>query len=107
LFSAIRIVLNEIPKAFEIGVDRRSYDCLAKILSNRPFDSLPSARYRYFHVPSSRIDPESGSFFTQVRIEQGSNAKQCEVEATKDLISNLIWFFELKDFGEAKHLKEL
>lgn len=40
-----------------------------------------------------------------VRVEQGRNGKQVETEAPRDLVANLMWFFELKDWAQAEHLR--
>ena len=106
-FAAVRVTVNDTTKTFEIGLGIESYNCLSKALSLRPFDKMAGVTYRYFHVPSARLDEESGKLYTQLRIEQNSNAKQFEVETTRELTSNLIWFFELKDFASTQHLKEL
>jgi hypothetical protein len=106
-FAIIKKEINNITKAFEIGISKKSYLCLLKILSIRPFDNIPGLRYRYFHVPSIRRNSIRDIYYTEIRIEQGKNGKQFEVECTKELISNLIWFFELKDFKLTKHLKEI
>ena len=43
----------------------------------------------------------------KVRVEQGKDGRQVDVRVPKDLLANLRWFAELKDFGEASHLPEV
>ena len=40
-----------------------------------------------------------------LRVEGDRIGKQLEVEATQDLVANLLWFTELKDWSKADHLR--
>lgn len=39
-----------------------------------------------------------------VRVEQGRDGKQFETEALRDVVANLMWFYELDDWSKAEHL---
>jgi hypothetical protein len=40
-------------------------------------------------------------------VECGRDGKQIEARVPKDLLANLFWFAEIKDFAEAAHLREI
>jgi hypothetical protein len=84
-------------------VSEQGYGALARILQNRPFDSIPGLNYRYFFVPSvAKIDDHIAN--VAIRIEQDKYGKNFDFAVPRDVAANLLWFFELKDWKEAKHL---
>jgi hypothetical protein len=105
-FAEIAVTVNGETRSFEIGLTREAYHSFKAITSLRPFDTMPGLEYRYFFVPSIGRTPDSSMGTTHIRIEQGQNGQEVEVEAPVGLISNLMWFFELKDFSAASHLRE-
>jgi hypothetical protein len=109
-FGAVRVTLGDQSKTFEFGVDNAGFAALKRMMSLRLFDTMPGTPYRYFFVPSvrsrlSKLDEATRE--VAVRVEQGRQSKQIEVTAPVGLIQNLMWFFQLKDFEEAKALKEI
>jgi hypothetical protein len=105
-FAEVAVTINGDSRSFEIGLTPPSYTSFKKMISFRPFDNSPGLTYRYFFVPSVGGTIGASVRTTQIRVEQGKNGKQFDIEAPKELIANLIWFFELKDFVKAAHLKE-
>ena len=90
-------------KRFRFGVSRDGYLALKRALQLRLFDQAPGVRCRYFFVPSvRRLDDER--VMMTVRAEQGRDGKQFETEASRDVVANLMWFYELDDFSKAEHL---
>ena len=39
-----------------------------------------------------------------VRVEQGADGRQVESEAAREVVANLMWFYELDDWSKAEHL---
>jgi hypothetical protein len=56
-------------------------------------------------VPTFRRLEDANRIEITIRVEQGHNSKQLEVEAPRDLVANLKWFFELEDWNKADHLR--
>lgn len=109
-FGAVRVTLGDQSKTFEFGVDRSAFAVLKRMMAQRPFDTMAGTPYRYFFVPSVRSSLSGMDAATRdvaIRVEQGRQSKQVEVTAPIGLIQNLMWFFQLKDFGEAKELREI
>jgi hypothetical protein len=109
-FGVVRIDLCGEARSFELGVTAAGHSALAIMMSQRPFDSMPGVPYRYFFVPSVRC--QVGELETQtrqvaVRVELRRKSKDIEVSAPIDLIQNLMWFFQVKSFEEARMLNEL
>jgi hypothetical protein len=109
-FAVVQIVLAQETAAFEFGVDRAGYLSLRKILHARPFSDMPGIEYRYFFAGplgyGKRVNNEAPVNF-DVRIEQGNDARKFRFLGPTSLVSNLIWFMELRDLGEAGQLKRL
>jgi hypothetical protein len=106
-FAAIKISLAETYKQFEFGVSREGYRALKKILQLRPFDSMPGVHRKFFFVAKYGKLPNGPNYRGYVRVEQGRDGKELEVNLPKDLLANLVWFSQIKDFGEALHLPEI
>ena len=90
-------------KSFRFGVSRDGYLALKRALQLRLFDQMPGVPYRYFFVPAVR-HLEGERVMMTVRVEQGRDGKQFETEASRDVVANLMWFYELKDWSKAEHL---
>jgi len=105
-FGVVAIERNSVTKQFEFGVSLDGYRALRKVLQLRPFDSMPGTKQRYFFA--GRYGKVSGplEYETAIRVEQNRNGKLVDARMPKDLLSNLVWFSEIKDFSEASHLVE-
>jgi hypothetical protein len=68
---------------------------------------MPGLKYKYYFVPGISKNSDNISCKVAFRIVQGNNAKDFEFTLTNELFANLLWFFEMKNFEEAKHLKEI
>ncbi len=106
-FGIVGIELGDTSRQFQFGVSLDGYRALRKILQLRPFDSMPGVKQKYFFARSYGKIPGSSDYRTDVRVEQGRDGKKTEVRVPKDLLSNLVWFSEIKDFSEAAHLTEV
>jgi hypothetical protein len=106
-FGVVRITRRQETRLYEFGLDAASYRSFQRMLQLRPLDQLPGLPHRYFFVPSVSRTSEPSYVMATVRVEQGDRAKACEVRATPQLVANLLWFFQLQDFSEASHLRQL
>jgi hypothetical protein len=104
-FAAVRLARAGEDRIFELGVSASSHAALRRVLQIRPFDQMPGLRQRYFFVPSisKRDDPER--CIGTVRVEQGKEGRNIEVEMPKTLIANLLWFYEMETLEPARHLR--
>jgi hypothetical protein len=64
---------------------------------------MPGVQRRYFFVPAVRR-LEGERVMLTVRVEQGRDGRQVESEASRDVVANLMWFYELDDWSKAQHL---
>jgi hypothetical protein len=106
-FSGIQIVLEGVPRMFELGISRKSYLALLRILETRPFDHMPGTKYRYFFRPAYSKRPDPDRCLAWIRIEQGTNFKDSKFEMPQQLIANLLWFQRVKSVDEVSHLQEV
>jgi hypothetical protein len=64
---------------------------------------MPGLKCRYFFVPTARRLEGERAIMT-VRVEQGRDGKQVKIEALRDVVANLMWFYKLDDWSKAAHL---
>ena len=105
-FGEVSVTIKGDTRTYEIGLTLEAYRSFKRMTSLQPFDKMPGLKHRYFFVPSLGGTPGASVRTTQVRVEQGENGKQFNVEASTVLAANMMWFVELKDFANASHLKE-
>ena len=105
-FGIVGIEVAGVSKQFQFVVSLNGYRALRKILQLRPFDSMPGVGQRYFFVGSYGKIPGSADFKTDVRVEQNRGGNHLEVSVPKDLLTNLVWFQQIKNLSEAAHLPE-
>ena len=105
-FGIVEIQVSSESKQFQFGISSNGYRALRKILQLRPFDTMPGVKQRYFFAGSYGRLPGSREFRADVRVEQNREGKKVGVRVPRDLLSNLVWFATIKDFGEASHLPE-
>ena len=105
-FGVVQVKLNGLWMAFEFGVLEPGYRALRRVLQERPYENADAGRYRYLFVP--KVSHPTGSPFQfAVRIEQGRNGREFWFDGNRELISSLMWFFQLEDPSDAQHLKML
>jgi hypothetical protein len=102
-FALVQLERLGEQRCFRFGVSQDGYLAIRRALQLRPFDQMPGVQSRYFFVPAVRR-LESGRVMLTVRVEQGRDGKQVETESSRDLVANLMWFYELDDWSKAKHL---
>lgn len=102
-FAIIRINKENI-HIFKFGISKSGYSALKKIFSNRPLERLPGVKYRHFWNGSFGGKIE-GKLFIGIRYEVSNRVKTFDMEAPKELVSNLKWFQELECLEDAKHLE--
>ena len=105
-FGIISIEKNRHHKNLRFGVSQAGYKALKRVLQLRPFDRMPGLKHRYFYAGSISKTKRSEIYKISIRVEQGKDSKNMDVEAPKDLVANLKWFYELRDLKEAAHLPE-
>lgn len=106
-FGVVGIEIGVERRKFRFGVSQAGYLALKRVLQLHPFDSLPGLKHHYYFAQAYWKIEDSSDCGMKVRIEQGKNGKQVDVRVPKDLLANLRWFAELKDFTEAAHLPEV
>jgi hypothetical protein len=108
-FGAVRLILKDGSPTLEFGVTEAGYIAIKRILSARPFDTLPGIQYKYFFTGSfiGADKPEQDVFKFHIRIEQGATAKKFQFNGPKTLLANLLWFFELKSVDQTGGLNIL
>lgn len=106
-FGVVGIEIGGESRRFRFGVSQSGYRALKRVLQLRPFDSLPGLGHRFYFAEAYWKLEDSSDCGMKVRVEQGKNGKQVDVRVPKDLLANLRWFAELKDFSEAAHLPEV
>ena len=111
-FGVFAVEINSVRKKFCFGVTRKGYLTLKKVLQLRPFDMMPGLKHQYFYAGGSfrLLDTETlelGDCEIAIRVEQGKNGKTVSLEAPKELMQNLNWAKQLKDFSETAHLLEV
>ncbi|MBN2755494.1 MAG: hypothetical protein JXR81_11635 [Candidatus Goldbacteria bacterium] len=106
-FVVVGKTIDGINKSFAFWISEKAFVLINKVLSFYPFDKLLKDRYKYFFAGCIRKDSKKNTQYTDFRIEQGKNGKQFEFEVELQFLKNIIWFSELKDFEQVKHLKEI
>lgn len=106
-FGVVRVEVGGRFEKFGFGVSQAGYRALKRVLQLHPFDSIPGIKHRYFFAGTHWKLEDSSDCVMKVRVEQGNDGKQVDSRVPKDLLANLRWFSELKDFGEAAHLAEV
>ena len=111
-FGVFAVEINGVRKKFSFGVTRKGYTTLKKVLQLRPFDMMAGLKHQYFYSGGSfrLLDTETlelGDCEIAIRVEQGKNGKTVSLKAPKELMQNLNWAKQLKDFIEAAHLPEV
>ena len=107
-FGAVRLDRSGETATVEFGVSAAGYSALKRILSARPFDSLPGVPYRHFFCGSyTSSKPGQDVFAFAIRVEQGETAKNVQFEGPKTLLASLLWFQRLESLGETSALKRL
>lgn len=106
-FGVVGVEIGGESRKLRFGVSQAGYRALKRVLQAHPFDSLPGLKHRYYFAEAHWNVEDSSDCGMRVRVEQGRNGKQFDVRAPKDLLANLGWFAELKDFSEAAHLPEV
>ena len=106
-FGIVRVEIGGESRKFRFGISQSSYRALKRVLQLHPFDSLPGLKHRYYFAEVYWKLEDSSDCGMKVRVEQGNNGKQVDVRVPKELLANLRWFAELKDFSGAAHLPEV
>ena len=111
-FGVFAVEIDGVRKKFRFGVTRQGYLTLKKILQLRPFEIMPGLKHQYFYAGGSFrvLDTktlELGDCQITLRVEQGNKGKEVSMSSPKELMQNLNWAQQLKDFSEAAHLPEI
>jgi hypothetical protein len=105
-FCQVRLERGGQYDKFQIGVSRAGYLAVRRAFEARPFGAMPGRASRIFFARTyRRLDDRAVMMY--VRTEQDKQGKQIEVEAPEDLVANLLWFAELKDWSVASHLRSV
>src|SRR5437879_13587350 len=102
-FGLVRLERLGEQRRFRFGVSRDGYLALKRVLQLRPFDQMSGVQSRYFFVPAVRRW-EGERVMLTVSVGKGRGGRQIESEASRDVVANLMWFYELDDWSKAEHL---
>ena len=91
-------------QCFRIGINADDYLALKRTLQLRPFDQMAGLPHRYFYIPGGKRHDDKWATVA-IKVEQDRSTKQVDMEWPLDLAKNLMWFWQLKDWSEAKHLE--
>jgi hypothetical protein len=100
-YGVVRVGTPQETAALEFGVSHEGYLALRKILQTRPFGSMPGVPHSFYFAGDYGRD-EIG-----VRIEEGSNGRKLRFPCPTPLISNLLWFYRMRDLSEAAALNRV
>jgi hypothetical protein len=100
-YGVVRIRTLQEAAAFEFGVSYEGYLALRKILQTRPFGSMPGVPHSFYFAGDHGRDQVG------VRIEEGMNGRKLSFRCPTPLISNLLWFYGMRDLSEAATLKRV
>ena len=103
-FAIVALEREQQILKFRIGITPAGYKALKRVLQFHPFEKIPGTKYRYFFSGSASKKEPSG-YQMGVRVERGKDGKQFYFEAPKELIQNMVWFYQTKDLREAEDLK--
>jgi hypothetical protein len=103
----VRVKFGDTSKQFQFGISLDGYRALKKMLQLRPFDAMPGVGQKYYLARSYSQIPGSSDCIAVVRVVQSKDGRQPEVRVPRDLLSNLLWFAELRNPAEAAHLIEI
>jgi len=107
-FGVIRLQTPAENAAFEFGIEKRGYLALRRILECRPFGSLPGLKHSFYFTGDygrKKLDEEPVTI--GVRAEEGINGEKLFFDCPTSLASNLRWFFQMKDLGQASALRRV
>ena len=105
-FAVTRVIRGSDSRTVEWGVSQAGYVALRRVFNQRPFDSLPGVRYRYYFVPTYGATDDTRKWFNfRIRIEQGRDGRDFDADGPSDLVANLVWFWKLESLQETDHLK--
>lgn len=108
-FAVIGKIENGVTRKYRFGVYPTGYNALRRVLQTRLFGAMAGVKHRYFFAGGRYSKPEGETVFPctmTVRIEVQDSAKQFDFEVPRELLRNLVWWFQLQDLSEASHLAE-
>jgi hypothetical protein len=100
-FGVVRVQIPSETAAFEFGVTHEGYLALRRILECRPFGSMPGVPHSFYFAG------DHGRDTIGVRIEEGMNGRKLSFDCPTPLVSNLLWFYRMKDLQEAAALRRV
>lgn len=104
-YGIIQLQHHAESRRYQISLTQASYLSLKIILNQRPLSTMPGVPYRCFFAPVW-FKTTQGKQAMAVRVEQGRDSKQIDVEVTQELAAILAWFYELQDWGEAEYVRQ-
>ncbi len=94
--STVRFILENEQLTVTFGIDEVDIKYIKKIIEFRPFEHTGVARYKYFFaLGGGKLENDLAKI--DVRVEQLNNHKQFDFTVTRKYLSNLWWFYEVKD----------
>ena len=102
-FGIVRCQDDADDRSFRIGLSENAYKGWRKVLTTRPFDPLNCNRRRYFFSGAGRHS--NRKTYARIRIEQDQDGKEFNIDLPEDMVANLVWFLQMRDYTEAEHLR--
>jgi hypothetical protein len=100
-FAVLSIPKHGERQSFRIGITERGYTSLVKILQNRPFDTMPGLKYRYFFTGIH------GHGIAGIRTQLGAKLKEFTASIDDDPNANLVWLNSISSLAEAEYLHKM
>lgn len=106
-FAVVGRIDNGVAKKFRFGILESGYSALRKILENKPLDTMPGVKYRYFDSRQyCNGTTNNGQPTMSVWIELQGTSLLRRFDVPIELLVNLAWFAELSDLSQASYLTE-
>ncbi len=99
-FGRLRLAQTVV---IQIGLERDAYLAFRRIVDQRPFESLPGVRHRYFFTGRYGGKTDD-SINLGIRVELGDRALGSYEPVPHSLAGNMLWLFKVKDNREVVHL---
>jgi hypothetical protein len=89
------------PQPLSLELRTKAISRYAKSSNVVPFGSMPGVLHSFYFAG------DYGRDTIGVRIEEGMNGKKLSFDCPTPLVSNLLWFFRMKELREAAALKRV
>ena len=100
-FACLRAWAGDLPRTFEIGITRREYGALLRLLELRPLDRMPGVRHRYY-VKAVMASEDPDEAILEVHVWTAASTASLTWKVPTRFAANLAWLFVLRSWGEVR-----